>query len=109
MIQARLCGFSCWALSVGRGFCSWPRRPLGKTIKKRTALKMTDKATGIVAWMTKESVDGKVKLEIGEATTNPAYVKAHSAWRWIPLRTATDVECTCGPYDGCYICCSKLS
>lgn len=40
-----------------------------------------------VAWMTKQTLDGKQKLPLGEVTTNHAYTKAHSDWLWIPLYT----------------------
>ena len=37
------------------------------------------------AWMTWGTLDGKVRLNVGEATTNHAYTLAHRTYRWEPL------------------------
>lgn len=41
-----------------------------------------------VAWLTRQTRDGKRTLELAETTANPRYVEVHSEWIWEPLYAA---------------------
>jgi hypothetical protein len=44
----------------------------------------------VVAWMTKQTLDGKKKMPLGECSTNPRYPEVHKEWQWEPLVKLSD-------------------
>ncbi|MCU1282324.1 MAG: hypothetical protein JWM53_5870 [bacterium] len=58
-------------------------KPVGDAVERRREP---------VAWLTRRRKDGSRVLEMGEATTNPAYRDAHSLWEWVPLYETRPAE-----------------